>query len=582
MAENDWYEKHKKDVAVALKKGKGAAKDDGVPCTLVKMKDGSALLCAAVSSSKAAALVKEAKGAGGKVLSTGTLYKGDAGPTFAVADGSTSVKALFSAAAAEAAGSPLNVTIVAVTPSGETASAPPPPPPPPGAPPPPTADGEKGQFTDLLRQVRPRFQQVLAADPPNKASLEKGMGLAVAAAKENDFGKGLKLLQAVDVALQKTPLSTGSVPPPPPPTKSAPTPPPPPPPPSSSPPQSGTAPIQAALAKMLPLVKNAAAANPDRKTELLEPLKRCQDHIKNNQAAEAKTALFDLNRVLKDLNGSVPPPPPPPPPTGKAPTTEAETEGKEEEREEAETKEGESSPEVKEVSEQEEEEQQEEEKSGSDTTAELKKETGEQEKEEQQKEEQQEEEKSGSDTTAELKEETGEQEEEEQEEEQISGTSPTDTEAKEETGEQEEEEEKSGTAPTTEDEEEEATTTVGVWVDARDKVITQMQALQAACGKECQETGDPDFDLIADKGLAAITKRMQVGLHVALMEFDRASGDGKAKAQAKAQKVVTDFQTFLGSDRMVKLAEENPFGVKVEIRSTLGAALDRLSKTLGA
>ena len=119
--------------------------------------------------------------------------------------------------------------VVAVTPPGETASAPPPPPPPPpGVPPPPppgtpppTGDGEKTRFTDLLRQVRPRFQQAIAADPPNKANLEKGMGMAVAAAKENDFSKGLKVLQALDVALQKTPLSTGSVPPPPPPTKTA-------------------------------------------------------------------------------------------------------------------------------------------------------------------------------------------------------------------------------------------------------------------------------------------------------------------------------------------------------------------------
>ena len=89
-----------------MKKGKGAAKDDGVPCTLVKMKDGSALLCADVSSSKAAALVKEAKGAGGKVLSSGTLYKGDGGPTFAVSRRQHLRKALFSAAAAEAAGRP--------------------------------------------------------------------------------------------------------------------------------------------------------------------------------------------------------------------------------------------------------------------------------------------------------------------------------------------------------------------------------------------------------------------------------------------------------------------------------------------
>ena len=40
MAENEWYEKHKKDVAVALKKGRSAAKDDG---TIAPFEDETAI-----------------------------------------------------------------------------------------------------------------------------------------------------------------------------------------------------------------------------------------------------------------------------------------------------------------------------------------------------------------------------------------------------------------------------------------------------------------------------------------------------------------------------------------------------------
>src|SRR5947209_11955605 len=79
MACNDWYDKHKKDVAAALKKGMGAARDGAVDCSLIRLKDGSFVLCAHVSGSKQAAMVKEARAAGGKVLSAGALFKGDAG-----------------------------------------------------------------------------------------------------------------------------------------------------------------------------------------------------------------------------------------------------------------------------------------------------------------------------------------------------------------------------------------------------------------------------------------------------------------------------------------------------------------------
>ncbi len=433
MAEHDWYEKHKKDVAAALKKGRVAVKDDGVACTLVKMKDGSTLLCSNISSSKAAALVKEAKSEGGKVLSAGKLYSGEDGATFAVSEGSTSVKTQFMAAALEA-GTALKVTVVADTPPEEAAV--------PAAPPtdgaPAVVEDDKSRFTALLRQVRPIFQQAIAGEPPNKATLEKAMSLVVAAAKESDFGKAIKVLQALDLSLKKTPTAADTTPPP------APTPAP-----AAAAPATAT--IQAALAKMIPLIKDAAAANPARKSDLLEPLKRCQDHLKNGLAVEAKVALFDLNRVLKELNGQAPPA------AEKAPTSASEGEGEE------------------------------------------------------------------------------------------------------------------GQA-----------TTVGVWVDARDKVVAQMQALQAALVKEAQETGDADYSLIANKGLAGITKRLQVGLHVALLEFDRASGDARATARTKAHTVVKDFQTFLGTDGLVKLAENNPWNIKVEISATLGAALERLSKTLSA
>lgn len=106
MSASDWYEPHKADVAAALKRAKGAAKDNAVACTLVRAKDGSFLLCAATTAAKAAALVREARNAGGKVMSGGRLYSDGGGVVFEVDEGALPARPKFAEAAA-AAGVPL-------------------------------------------------------------------------------------------------------------------------------------------------------------------------------------------------------------------------------------------------------------------------------------------------------------------------------------------------------------------------------------------------------------------------------------------------------------------------------------------
>jgi hypothetical protein len=120
------------------------------------------------------------------------------------------------------------------------------------------------------------------------------------------------------------------------------------------------------------------------------------------------------------------------------------------------------------------------------------------------------------------------------------------------------------------------TSTLGLWRDAREEVLNQVSRLQSALRAE----RDPDFDVIADKGLNGITKRLQVGLHVALLEFDQAAGEAKERARTKAQTIVGNFQKFLSDEPLVQLIEENPFNVTVTVRSSLGAALDQLSAAL--
>lgn len=158
MSETDWYEKHKTDVAVALKRGKTATKDGAIHCTLVRMKDGTDLLCAHVSLSKAGAMVKEARAAKAKVLSAGQLYAGDDGVVFEVSEGSLAVKAQFSKASAVALGAPMNVIIVAA----ET----------PAAPAPEAAHADAmAPLRAALAQLIPAIQQAVKTHPDRKNDL---------------------------------------------------------------------------------------------------------------------------------------------------------------------------------------------------------------------------------------------------------------------------------------------------------------------------------------------------------------------------------------------------------------------------
>lgn len=83
--------------------------------------------------------------------------------------------------------------------------------------------------------------------------------------------------------------------------------PPAPPPPPGSPPLAPPPPaidanqLVAAMNKLSPQIQAAAAANPDRKKELVTPVTAFQQHIKNNQLDQAKAVLGQLVTLLKSL-----------------------------------------------------------------------------------------------------------------------------------------------------------------------------------------------------------------------------------------------------------------------------------------
>lgn len=120
--------------------------------------------------------------------------------------------------------------------------------------------------------------------------------------------------------------------------------------------------------------------------------------------------------------------------------------------------------------------------------------------------------------------------------------------------------------------------TLGLWQDARDTVSEQLAGL----GDALRTTGHPLLIRIAELGLNGLTKRLQVGLHVALTDYDAATRDARTKAATKVHALLADYRNFLKSDATLPLLESNPLGVALEARARLGGALDRIEARLKA
>ncbi|MFY9459909.1 MAG: hypothetical protein WAP57_09180, partial [Aquabacterium commune] len=109
------------------------------------------------------------------------------------------------------------------------------------------------------------------------------------------------------------------------------------------------------------------------------------------------------------------------------------------------------------------------------------------------------------------------------------------------------------------------------WRDAMDEAVAQMGKLRTALLKD----PDPDLQQIAEFGLSAVTDGHRVPMMAAVMSIDGAMQNeaklraaiGQARAQAKR------FSAHLQSSPTVAACDENPFGVEVSLRDTLGGAL---------
>jgi hypothetical protein len=116
------------------------------------------------------------------------------------------------------------------------------------------------------------------------------------------------------------------------------------------------------------------------------------------------------------------------------------------------------------------------------------------------------------------------------------------------------------------------------WQNASDTVDNQIAQLQQAL----RAAPDDDLHEIAEFGLNAVTGNFKVPLQVAVREIDSAKGDALQGFITRARTIVADFQNHIQGSEQVLVCDENPFGVKVTIRASLGQALTQMQDALKA
>ncbi|MEL7473372.1 MAG: hypothetical protein AAGK04_08645 [Planctomycetota bacterium] len=115
------------------------------------------------------------------------------------------------------------------------------------------------------------------------------------------------------------------------------------------------------------------------------------------------------------------------------------------------------------------------------------------------------------------------------------------------------------------------------WMEAKEHVDERLDTLAAAL----RATKDANLERIAHRGLGAITGRLQAGVRVAFLEIDASREDTKrAKAIKHAESKLGELRTFFESDKMVRLIDDNPFGVRMDVASTMDRALADIASML--
>ncbi|HET8995254.1 MAG TPA: hypothetical protein VFN42_01165 [Acetobacteraceae bacterium] len=115
-----------------------------------------------------------------------------------------------------------------------------------------------------------------------------------------------------------------------------------------------------------------------------------------------------------------------------------------------------------------------------------------------------------------------------------------------------------------------------IWRDAKESTDASLEAL----ARELRSYDDADLERIADFGLFGIGRGENVALNKALIEFATARPESRDAAAESLRGAVTAYRSVI-SGGLVDYIDNNPFGVSVNVRATLGRALDEIERAVG-
>lgn len=115
-----------------------------------------------------------------------------------------------------------------------------------------------------------------------------------------------------------------------------------------------------------------------------------------------------------------------------------------------------------------------------------------------------------------------------------------------------------------------------IWRDAKESTDASLEAL----ARELRSYDDPDLERIADFGLFGIGRGENVALNKALIEFAGARPESRDTVAKKLHAAVTAYRSVIDGG-LVDDIDNNPFGVSVNVRATLGQALDAIEHAAG-
>lgn len=115
-----------------------------------------------------------------------------------------------------------------------------------------------------------------------------------------------------------------------------------------------------------------------------------------------------------------------------------------------------------------------------------------------------------------------------------------------------------------------------IWRDAKEKVDVSFAPLK----NTLKGLGHPDLDRIAEFGLNGVTDGNQTALNRALFEYNGSEGPARQKAASRLSDQVSEYRKFIDSNAIIELCEDNPFGVRLDIRGPLRDALDKIERAI--